>query len=197
MKRLLRKYAWYISAALILVGYVMFFRTAQVNGTSMQPTYDPADLLLVWRTESVNRGDIIVIYNEQLRELLCKRVIGVAGDHVVIDSYGLMINDEPVTEDYVIRQDWYSSSAKVDIVVPDGELFAMGDNRPVSNDSRALGCMAISDLTGVVIWNVTKTIGVRRDTLISIVTLLIVGSIGYEVVSKLRGSSDNNTETSE
>lgn len=194
MKRFLAKHAWFLLTILILGGYVAFFRTAEVSGSSMEPTYSSRDLLLMFRTESVHQGDIIAIYNKRLDELLCKRVIGVAGDHVVIDETGLTVNGELVTEDYVIRPDWYISSARVDVTVPDGQIFVMGDNRIVSNDSRALGCMPTGDLAGVVIWNVTQTIGVRRDTLIRVVTLLIAGSIGYELVRKLLEGNSKNTE---
>lgn len=194
MKKLLVKYAWFLSALLILGTYMMLFRTAEVNGSSMEPTYHGRDLLFMLRTESVNPGSIVAIYNEQLNELLCKRVIGVAGDHVVIDSKGLRINGERVVEDYVSYKDWFMSSRTVDVVVPEDEIFVMGDNRIVSNDSRGLGCMPCSDIAGVVIVNVTQLCGARRDTLVRAVTLLIFASIAWEVVKRLRSKDSKITE---
>lgn len=194
MKKLLLKYAWFLSVLLILVGYSLLFRTAEVNGSSMEPTYHARDLLFMLRTESVQTGNIVAIYNEQLNELLCKRVIGVAGDHVVIDNKGLRVNNERVVESYVSNSEWYMSSRDVDIIVPDGEVFVMGDNRIVSNDSRGLGCMPCSDIAGVVIINVTQLCGVRRETLIRTVTLLIVASVAWEIIKRLRGSDSKITE---
>lgn len=160
----------------------------------MEPTYHARDLLFMLRTESVQTGNIVAIYNEQLNELLCKRVIGVAGDHVVIDNKGLRVNNERVVESYVSNSEWYMSSRDVDIIVPDGEVFVMGDNRIVSNDSRGLGCMPCSDIAGVVIINVTQLCGVRRETLIRTVTLLIVASVAWEIIKRLRGSDSKITE---
>lgn len=185
MKRLLVKYAWWISAILVIVLYVMFFRTAEVNGTSMMPTYKNQDLLLLWRTESVNPGNIIAIYNENLNEVLCKRVIGVAGDHVVVDSSGLCINGTMMAEPYTSTEDWYRTSIHVDLVVPEGEVFVMGDNRIASNDSRALGCMPTSDITGAVICNVTKSFGIRREMLVRAVTILFVASVVFDIWQRL------------
>lgn len=197
MKLLLRKYLWPILMVLTLIGYVMFFRTAEVSGTSMVPTYATGDLLLVRRTKSANPGDIVVIYSDSLNELLCKRVSGVAGDHVVITDAGLSVNDELISEDYVSVPEWYLNSAKVDVIVPDEELFVMGDNRIVSNDSRALGCLPTSKLTGVVVWNLTQSIGVRRETLIRFSALIIVVSIVLEIIRKMHGNGNKTTESNE
>lgn len=160
----------------------------------MEPTYHGRDLLFMFRTENVNKGDIIAIYNKQLDELLCKRVIGVAGDHIVIDNKGLRVNNERVVEDYVSSSEWHMSSRTVNVVVPEGEVFVMGDNRIVSNDSRSLGCMPCSDIVGVVIVNVTQLCGVRRDTLVRMVTLLIAASAIWEVVKWLQGRDSKITE---
>lgn len=190
MKRLLVKYAWFISAMLVFVGYLMLFRTAEVRGSSMEPTYSSRDLLLLWRTEEVDRGSIVAIYNEQMNEVLCKRVIGTAGDEIVVNRGGLSVNGEVVREPYTSTEDWYNSTREVSLTVPVGEIFVMGDNRIASNDSRALGCMPNSDIIGVVIINATKTLGVRRDTLIRAVTILLVLSFGYDWVKRLRGKKD-------
>lgn len=191
VRQLLAKYAWFLLAALILVGYAAFFRTAEVRGSSMEPTYSSRDLLLMRRFGSIRHGDIVAIYNEKMNEVLCKRVIGVEGDHIIVNSDGLFINDTEVAEEYVISEDWYKSSAQVDTVVPAGELFVMGDNRTASSDSRVLGCMPISDLSGVVLFNVTKIFGLRRDALIRAVAILLVCSLCLDIYKKVTGAAKN------
>lgn len=143
----------------------------------MYPTYSSSDLLLLFRLGKVKHGDIVAIYSDQLHGLLCKRVIGLAGDHIVVDETGLYINDVLYSEDYVSVEDWYKASNSIDIVVPAGEVFVMGDNRLASTDSRVLGSRAVSDILGVVLFNATKLFGINRKTIQRVATTLIVISI--------------------
>ncbi len=68
---------------------------------------------------------------------LIKRVIGVAGDHVVCcdDQGRITVNDQPLDEDYVFPDD-QPSVQPFDITVPSERLWLMGDHRSVSGDSR-------------------------------------------------------------
>lgn len=89
-----------------------------------------------------------------------KRVIGVAGDHILIQNGDVYLNgeklDEPYLEDGVetpITGDFY------DITVPDEYIFAMGDNREGSVDCRVFGCIPLEKIEGRVtyrIWPLNK-----------------------------------------
>lgn len=90
-----------------------------------------------------------------------KRVIGVAGDHVRITENGdVYINDIKKNENYLvdglkmpITGEYY------DLVVPEGYVFVMGDNRTGSTDSRVFGCIPLSKVEGRVkyrIWPLNK-----------------------------------------
>ena len=74
-----------------------------------------------------------------------KRVIGVAGDHVEIKDGKVFINGEQLEESYL--QDNVKTEAKntnlTDFVVPEGYIFAMGDNREGSMDCRTFGCVPV------------------------------------------------------
>lgn len=77
-----------------------------------------------------------------------KRVIGLPGEHVEIKNGKVYINEEPLREEYLmpgIVTDW-AKGAFGNIIVPEGYVFVMGDNRNESTDSRAFGCVPIDKI---------------------------------------------------
>ena len=80
-----------------------------------------------------------------------KRVIGLPGEHVEIKEGKVFINGEQLDEseyldESVVTNDY--GGAFTDIVVPEGYIFAMGDNRSKSADSRRFGCIPIEKVEG-------------------------------------------------
>ncbi len=86
------------------------------------------------------------------KESYIKRVIGVAGDHVLIENGKVYLNGEELEEDYLRpgvqteRKGMY-----YDLVVPEGYVFAMGDNRTESSDCRKFGCIPIDKIESKVL----------------------------------------------
>jgi signal peptidase I len=96
------------------------------------------------------------------KQYLVKRVVGVAGDHIVCctKSGNLTVNDVEVTEPYIFAGN-KPSEMKFDVTVPEGKLWVMGDHRGASADSRYhqedinKGFVPLSRVTGrvvAVIW---------------------------------------------
>lgn len=79
-----------------------------------------------------------------------KRVIALEGDHVEIKDGKVYINSEEQKEEYLSADVVTSSSGLTDFIVPEGYIFAMGDNRPRSTDCRAFGCIPVDKVEGVV-----------------------------------------------
>lgn len=72
-----------------------------------------------------------------------KRVIGLPGEHVQIKDGKVYINGEELEENYLSENVVTESTdgAFTDLVVPEGTVFVMGDNRGASSDSRRFGCI--------------------------------------------------------
>lgn len=119
-----------------------------VSGHSMMPTVHDGDRLLYNPFfKNVERGDIVVISHGG--DMLIKRVIAIGGDHLTISTYGsVAINGIWQNETYINSQ---TSSESIDIIIPNGELWIMGDNRGHSTDSRHFGMVELGDVLGVVI----------------------------------------------
>ena len=122
-----------LPAVLILL---FCFPMVRMQGSDMRNTLYKADLLLAVRTKDVQRGDV-VLFSVGGGQQMVRRVIGLPGDEVYISPEGiLMINGSFVQEDYV---DFLIGSEPVLeflMVVPEGKLFVLSDNRTSSLDSR-------------------------------------------------------------
>jgi len=131
-----------------------------------------AGLALPYR--DVRRGDVIVFrYPLNIGEDYVKRAIGIPGDHIRFVSQQLILNGKPVKEPYVKHiapyPDTYRDNFPVrggtplwpramemlenhvvngELVVPPGYIFAMGDNRDDSYDSRYWGFVPNENIIG-------------------------------------------------
>lgn len=144
-------------AALIL----LFLKPIIVQQQSMEPNFHGGDYLITSRQAyrlfgDPERGDVIVFKSELTtddgeQKCLIKRIIGLPGDVVEIKGGYVYINGEEIDEPYVKEQGL--SGEMEAVTVPDDELFVMGDNRGVSEDSRSprVGTISESTIVGKVL----------------------------------------------
>lgn len=153
----LRKARPYLITIGFCLIFIIFFGTADVVGNSMLPTCNDGDKLIISKFGSVKYGDIVAIYSDSMNEMLCKRVIGVSGDTILLSCDGLFVNGEYVTEDYVNDSRWYETiQDSITFNVGENEVFVLGDNRNISLDSRRLGCLKTDNIYGVSLLNFTR-----------------------------------------
>lgn len=82
-------------------------------------------------------------------EMLVKRLIGLPGDSILIRDGRVLVNDVPLNEPYVRYAASYTYPANGQpAVVPTGQYFVLGDNRPNSNDSHLGWFVPARDLVG-------------------------------------------------
>jgi signal peptidase I len=144
------------SLAAVLIFTTFFFRHSVVEGGSMENTLlDGEHLIISNMFYTPERGDIVVCedYSTNLRKPIVKRIIGIGGDHIEIDRDGrVKRNGEELPEDYVfIDIDGLMMDQTLDVIVPEGEVFIMGDHRNNSTDSRNFGTVATDSIIGRVL----------------------------------------------
>jgi signal peptidase I len=142
----------FISLAISAFIIIFLYQPVKVEGTSMMPSLDDQERIFVnkyvYRLEPIQRGDIVVFrYPRDTSKSFIKRVIGLAGDRIRIESGEVFVNGEALEEDYVpaAYADQRSSS---ELVVPANSYFVLGDHRTMSNDSRDFGPVSIGYIYG-------------------------------------------------
>jgi signal peptidase I len=144
--------------------------------------------------EEVKRGDIIVLRNPvKLSENLVKRAVGIPGDRLRLENKQLFVNGKPLNESrYVVHSTHYVDSYRDDfpaaepnvavpervlamlrdnvrngeLIVPPGQVFAMGDNRDNSLDSRYWGFVPRENIIGkpwLIYWSYDATTAELMD----------------------------------
>lgn len=162
-----------IAGAVVLALVVKFFllQAFYIPSRSMYPTLANGDRVLVnklsYKLHDVNRGDIIVFErppSEATSDIpdLIKRVIGLPGDAVSFDGGSVFINGEKLPESYLpvgtvtnASNTPYTCSVQAPCMIPDGDVWVMGDNRGDSKDSRYFGPIRESSIVGrafVLVW---------------------------------------------
>ena len=116
----------------MMIGFHVFFMKVSVTSGSMETTIMTGDHLLIKKTKSVKRGDVVCFKSSELGRILVKRLIGLPGDKVTIREGVLFVNGEKVQEDYVST--FYEYNGEFD--VPKDSYFFLGDNRADSFDAR-------------------------------------------------------------
>jgi signal peptidase I len=88
---------------------------------------------------SIDRGDVVVFwYPEDPEVSFIKRIVGLPGDRIEINSGVVLVNGKPVREPYV-KAELADDRSYPPREVRAGHYFVMGDNRQGSNDSRSWG----------------------------------------------------------
>ncbi|MBQ3407751.1 MAG: signal peptidase I [Clostridia bacterium] len=138
------------------------FNTVPSRGTiitfeapSVESLIDSTDCTAIYTSNSRTIGEKILYYSLGIsNSSYIKRVIGLPGDHIEIKNDHVYINGSEYNEEYLendVKTDMASGGVCSNIIVPDGCVYVLGDNRSASIDSRKFGCIPIGKIEGKVI----------------------------------------------
>lgn len=146
-----------VSASFFVIVYLFLMQPHQVKGSSMFPTFKDGEYVLTdkvtYKRRAPQYGDVVVFrapINENFDFI--KRVIAVPGDRIMIQGGKMYINDKELDEFYLPPE--FTTSAGQFLregepyVIPEGSIFAVGDNRGHSSDSRDWGPVPYQNIVG-------------------------------------------------
>ena len=129
--------------AVVMIVFMLLFRIVIVSGSSMYSTLWNGDWLLVTGSvlyQEPKAGDIIVASKDSFNdgEPIIKRVIATEGQTVDIDFEAgvVYVDGKALEEDYTYTPTNVQEGIVFPVTIADGCIFAMGDNRNGSKDSR-------------------------------------------------------------
>lgn len=146
-----------IAFAAVFVVFFVLLRIVSVDGSSMDPTLQQGDRLVISNLfYTPENGDIVVTTAQNgLNKPLVKRIIAVGGQTVDLDESGrILVNGLLLEEDYLDGAVTDPGDQTFPLTVPEGSLFLLGDNREHSTDSRSsvLGMISEDEIEGRVLF---------------------------------------------
>lgn len=145
-------YTLVVVAALAALIATLVLPVLQIAGSSMEPTLNNEDLVLLVKSGELQRGDLCAFYYSN--KILIKRVIGLPGEYIQIGNDGTVyVNGTPVEEPYLTELALGECDIEFPYQVPEQQYFLLGDQRKTSIDSRSsvIGCVSQDQILGKLI----------------------------------------------
>ncbi|MGL4696155.1 signal peptidase I [Enterococcus larvae] len=151
-----------LSTALIfLIASSIFLKTAKVSGFSMLPTLRAENTVLVKKTKTFHRFDLVLFKRGEIEEV--RRVIGLPGEQITYSEDFLYVDGEPIDEKFIIdeineaqknggqyTEDFQLQDISSETVIPENHYLVLGDNRDYGYDSRDYGLIDSRQIIGIV-----------------------------------------------
>ncbi len=146
-----------VALSIFVVIYLFLMQPHEIKGDSMKPNFQDKEYILTdkisYRLHAPIRGDVVIFKAPVNPDVdYIKRVIGIPGDKVKVQNGTPFVNGEKLKEDYLVDQTFLFPGSfmaeGVEIIVPEGKIFVMGDNRSHSSDSRQFGPININSVVG-------------------------------------------------
>lgn len=143
--------------AIFLFIYLLVLQPHKIKGASMEPNFPNGEYLLTdklsYRFREPERGDVIVFEAPGTDgEEFIKRIIGLPGERLSVNSGQVFLNGSILLENYIENTLQTAPGAFLkegkEALVPEDNYIVFGDNRPSSSDSRTWGFVSKDKITG-------------------------------------------------
>lgn len=144
--------AMIVVAAVAALIATLILPVLEIAGTSMEPSLNDGDIVLMVKTDHLGTGDLCAFYYSN--KILIKRIIGIPGDYLWINKDGTVyLNNEELIEPYVSQKALGECDIEFPYQVAENNYFMMGDHRETSIDSRSsvIGCIAEDQIIGKIL----------------------------------------------
>lgn len=163
-----QKSEWFDWVKALLIAFILafiirtfIFSPIVVDGPSMLPTLHDRDKMivnkLVYRINEPKRFDV-VIFHATVQKDFIKRIIGLPGEHVMMEDGILYVNGQEVEESFTKEIEdshlFQTDNFRLEDIpgghdiIPEGYVFVLGDNRSNSTDSRRIGLISMDEIVG-------------------------------------------------
>ncbi|EKD76142.1 MAG: hypothetical protein ACD_43C00213G0002 [uncultured bacterium] len=145
-----------VGIALVIILPIRYFlvQPFYVKGSSMEPNYHDYEYLIIdeltYRFNEPHRGDVVVLRDPSSSgQYFIKRIIGLPGEIITISNGKVAINGVDLDESAYLSSvvETYTSD-DASIQLAGDQYYVLGDNRPVSHDSRRFGAVVEAEFVG-------------------------------------------------
>lgn len=144
-----------IAAAAAVLVAMLWMPVMQIYGSSMTPTLNEGEIVVSFKGENFEKGDIVAFYYGN--KLLVKRYIAGPGSWVDIEEDGtVLVDGVEIQEPYISEKAFGNCDLTLPYQVPEKTYFLMGDHRETSIDSRhsSVGCIAVDEIVGKIVFRI-------------------------------------------
>ncbi|WP_375178721.1 signal peptidase I [Enterococcus rotai] len=155
--------SFFLLLTLFFILQWIFFSMPKVNGYGMTTTLDDGDRLLVSKHAKIKRFDLVYFKQQESKQVMIRRVVGLPGEEIAYDNDQLLINKMPKVERYLkneineamkekrlLTENFTLAELTGSTTLPKDGYFVLGDNRHYAADSREFGWIEKKDILGVV-----------------------------------------------
>ncbi len=144
-----------ITVSLLLNLFTFIMPVVKYYGSSMSPTLEDGQILIVSKVSEIGNGDIIAFYYNN--KVLVRRVVATENQQISVDIFGTVtVDGEELVEPYIGNKTLGQCNLDFPYNVPSGSLFVLGDNREVAMDSRLeeIGTVTEDRLIGKIVFSI-------------------------------------------